>query len=80
MSRLAEVVRVVGLITESVRVAGQITNGALYAVVLPHLPQLDELATYTAALRMAEGARLIAREGHSLRWIGPLIDDRAGLQ
>jgi hypothetical protein len=75
MSNLAQVVRVVGLITESVRVAGEIPNGTLYAAMMPVLPNLEEFEVYSAAVRMAKRARLIEERASVLHWIGPTIEE-----
>jgi hypothetical protein len=63
---------VVAAVSESIRQAGKIPSGHLYAMLMGHM----SLEYYESILRMLESAKLITVDSsHLIRWIGPQLQE-----
>ena len=62
-------VAVIGAIAETIREAGEVPSGVLYAGLMTKgctLPQYEQI------LGVLQRAKLVAVKGHVVRWVGPL--------
>jgi len=56
-------------VTETVRQAGRVPSGVLYAVLCDRM----DLPAFEKMLQIIVGTGLVKRDGHELVWIGPVI-------
>lgn len=68
-AELAAGAQVVFIVAESVREAGEIPSGTLYALLAAHV----SLDGYQKVLGILTRAGLISVHSHLIRWIGPQV-------
>ncbi len=59
----------VAAVAESIREAGEIPSGTLYAMLIDRV----DITGYESIIRVLKNADLIEEKGNLLRWIGPEI-------
>ncbi len=68
MSRASAAVGVLHAVCETIRTAGEIPAGELYAVLMA---QGCTLAQFNELVKILTGSGLVSHRGDLLRWIGP---------
>jgi uncharacterized membrane protein len=75
-SNLSTNLKVVLAISETIREAGKIESGTLYAMLVGVVVDLPE---YQACISSLIRTNLIKRQGHLFVWVGPSIDTQAAV-
>lgn len=75
MSATAEQIRavldVMIAMTDTIRVAGRVPSGELYAQVMGHM----DIHTYNAIVARIKGTGLVIEKSHELIWVGPTVKE-----
>jgi hypothetical protein len=61
--------RVVVAVTDTIREAGRVAEGPLYAMLCDRM----DLQAFERMVTIIVGTKLVRREGHELVWQGPVI-------
>src|SRR4051812_14824227 len=67
--------RIVLAVTETIREAGEVPEGTLYAGLMDRL----DLAGFEKMIALVVRTGLVEKQGHLLRWIGPHFDPSKGI-
>lgn len=59
----------VAAVTETIREAGRVAEGPLYAMLCDRM----DLQAFERMVTIIVGTKLVKREGHELVWVGPVI-------
>ena len=70
--QMMAVIEMVKVIAELIRDLGQVPSGHLFAELQTSIPGLT-LPTYELLLRQLTAAKLIRRQYHLIKWIGPKV-------